>query len=187
MELPKMSSTSVVLSRFITNPPPLVGLNEDKNFEQSKKYLIIDSSGKLVELLSPFSKKSLTSIILLLQTVRLDHLFDQLSQTFAILFALQHFAVDGDFGVQRLLGVQQHLQFDHQRLAFVAHLAYLGVAVVQGRFVLALVVFQLITQFAAQIAQLNAQTFRFFLLVTGLHILTSRRGLDFLNLNGEHC
>jgi hypothetical protein len=45
-----------------------------------------------------------------------------------------------------LLGVEEHLQFDHQRLALFTHLADLRIAIIQCGFVSALIVFELIVE-----------------------------------------
>ncbi len=45
-----------------------------------------------------------------------------------------------------LLGVEEHLQFDHQRLALFTHLANLCIAIVQAGLIGALIVLELIVE-----------------------------------------
>ena len=94
--------------------------------------------------------RNLTGVGLLSDGVRLDDLLDELLQARAVLLSLEHLAVDGDLGVERLqtfsysrpiqnlpylLGVEQHLQLYHESLALLAHLADLSVAVVESSLV----------------------------------------------------
>lgn len=87
-----------------------------------------------------------TGVFLLLERVRFDDLLDELTKAGAVLLAFEHFAVDGDFGVERLFGIQEHLELDHESLALLSHLANLRVAVVERRLVRPLIVLQLVVQ-----------------------------------------
>ena len=79
--------------------------------------------------------------------MRLDDLLDELLESSPILLSLKHFSVDGNFGVECLLRVEQHLQLDHQRLTLFAHLSDGRIAIVQRCLVASLIVFQLVVQF----------------------------------------
>lgn len=128
----------------------------------------------------------------------LDDLLDELLEPGAVLLALEHLPVDGDLCVQGLLGVQEHLQLDHEGLALLAHLPDLAVAVVEGGLVASLVVLQLVVefldlllqqgvaslqvgQFSSKVAELGAETFDLLLGISLLHALAGRLGLDLLD------
>ncbi|KAF1747289.1 hypothetical protein GCK72_023751 [Caenorhabditis remanei] len=141
----------------------------------------------------------LTGVGFLGDGVGLDDLFDKLLESSTVFFSLEHFSVDGNFGIEGLLGIEEHLQFDHEGLAFFAHLADLGISVVEGSFVGSLVVFQLVvelldlffkkgvaafkvSEFSTQIGKLGTESLDLFLGVSLFHALSGRLGLDLLDL-----
>ena len=89
------------------------------------------------------------------------NLLDELPKAGAILFALEHFAEDGDLAVERRFRVEEHLKLNHEHLkatstgvqtannskktnlAFFANLANLRVTIGERRLVVALIVFEL--------------------------------------------
>src|SRR5690606_3575573 len=86
------------------------------------------------------------SILLLLERVVLDDLFDHLTKSNTAFFAFQHLTVDGDFSIKHLLGVEESLEFSNQALAFLLHSTESSITFVQSLFVLSLIVVQLIVE-----------------------------------------
>ena len=63
-----------------------------------------------------------------------------------MLLRVQHFSVDGDFGIEDVLALQEHLHLCHECLCVVPHLVERGVPVVESCLVLPPVLVQLVHQ-----------------------------------------